>query len=331
MRMKMIGVLVVLLAGNSFTTVGLAQEPSAMGQQAVAQTGQVGADASSFAKGGQASSDVKNQEETTASVDVTPLLNRIATWDEFSDWQQGQATKVRTLYDPTGIANALLWKITNVHSQPVGYLVSTLDGKQAYEFSHRELPTVPANLEPKIMENGYLYAGPMLHLVYVHGLDGLELYNLMTGETLPTGELLNTVPQLQPDANAGQQPTTEQVIEHALPRSAALEDDAFYATGRFGQFKLKQQKGILPLAEALQGDAQALKTGRSFVVYDAIPDKLTVPLAMTKVVQQGAMTYVGLQDPFAETEVKQLPVYIDSRFPVYAVPLGAPPKTPSAT
>ncbi|MGZ4111317.1 MAG: hypothetical protein ACXVP5_02625, partial [Tumebacillaceae bacterium] len=145
------------------------------------------------------------------------------------------------------------------------------------------------------------------------------------------GELQDRVPKLMPVPKATPDMAKDvksEFGEHLLQRSKSPEDDALYATGLYGQYKLGTQKGIQPLQEYAKGNAFEKP---SFVVYDAIPDKMTVPLAMTKIIHHGSITYVGLQNPFSEKAVEQTSVYIDSRFPVFVVPVNGASNTPSAT
>jgi hypothetical protein len=319
MRMKQVSLLVVLLASSSLTTVSLADVPTpSQGTLSRPQIGQV------LATHANASQPKQAQSAKTVA-NISGFVDNVSQLVEFADWKQAQAVFVRTLYDPSGHQNSLLWKVV-FGAEDRGYFVTTLDGSNVFEYSHRAVPQVPESLQSKMVDNGYLYAGPMLHLAYIHGLDGLELYNLLTGETLPNGELQNGVPHLQPLADETN--VQGERVERLLKRSTTLEDDALYATGLFGKYKLGNQKDVQPLKEYVKGDAFEKP---AFVVYDAIPNKMTVPLAMTKIVKQGTTTYVGLQDPFAETAEEKLPVYIDSRFPVFVVPVNVPPNTSSAT
>ena len=309
MRIKLVSLLVVLLASSTVTSVSLAEAPTDHQSQTNLSPQQMGQASS-------ANTNIVSFEQSQTTVtNIAALVETLAQITEFADWEQGQALPIRTLFDPSGHPNALLWKVESGGAER-GYIVSTLDGGNAYEFSHHAVPEVPESLQSKMVDNGYVYAGPMLHLAYIHGLDGLELYNLLNGETLPTGELQDRLPK-SVSVQMGEKDQNAQFAEHLLKRSTAPEDDALYATGLYGTYKLGTQKGIHPLQEYAKRDAFEKP---SFVVYDAIPDKMTVPLAMTKIVKHGTVTFVGLQNPFVERADEQLPVYIDSRFPVFVVP-----------
>lgn len=241
-------------------------------------------------------------------VDITALLQRISAISSYTDWQGAAAQPVRSLHNPDGQQQALLWSV-QANEQPAGYLVTSLDGQHVYEFSRGAVPALPEHLQGKELSEGYIYAGPMLHLVY-YRTDGatLDLYNLQTGETLPWGELKNRVP-----ASGAAVAAQRSTIEHDVAISKSPDSDALYATGRFGQLNLEpdaNQKGVRQLRSYAAGDTF---TEPSYVVYDAVPDKLIIALQVTKVVSQGQETYLQVRDPFTpETES----VYIDSRFPV---------------
>ena len=137
----------------------------------------------------------------------------------------------------------------------------------------------------------------------------MELYNLQTGETLPTGELLATMPVLTGETVAG-----GATVVRDLPRSQRAEEDALYAVGLAGM-----KKGTVPLSALIERAENHSLNEPAYVVYDAVPDKLHVALAAERIVRQGDRVAVGVRDPFAPGG-QQL-VYIDSRFPVSAAVL----------
>ncbi|ASS74977.1 hypothetical protein CIG75_08240 [Tumebacillus algifaecis] len=240
--------------------------------------------------------------------DITALLQRVAKLSEFSGWQGATAQFVRVLHNTVGRQNALLYHIQS-DGQPAGYVVTTPDGQRLFEFGRQQARMPPEEVESQLLESGYLYAGPMLHLVYYgHDHDGatLDLYNLLTGETLPWGEVRSKVPVM----DVAQ--TSPILAEYDVASSTSTESDALYATGRFGQFQLQaaNQKGVYPLQTYAAGDTFSAP---SYIVYDAIPGKLYVTLQVTKVVALESGRYVKVQDPFAQDRAA---VYIDSRFPV---------------
>ncbi|ARU63247.1 hypothetical protein CBW65_21395 [Tumebacillus avium] len=245
---------------------------------------------------------------SSQAVDITALLHRISAISTYTEWQGAAAQLVRSLHNPEGRQQALLWSV-QANGQPAGYLVTSPDGQHVYEFSRGAVPTLPEHLQGKELTEGYIYAGPMLHLVYYHtDGDTLDLYNLQTGETLPWGELKNKVP-----ASGATVAARQSTVEHEVEVSNSPDSDALYATGRFGQLKLEpddNEKGVRQLRSYAAGDTF---TEPSYIVYDAVPDKLTIALQVTKVVSQGEAAYLQVRNPFTpETES----VYIDSRFPV---------------
>ncbi|MGZ4135312.1 MAG: hypothetical protein ACXVPC_09125, partial [Tumebacillaceae bacterium] len=228
MRIKLVSLLVVLLASSTVSSVSLAEAPTYTEKQAKMFSKNIGQPSPTTPNG------VRMDSPSTLT-NVSALLHTLAEIAEFADWKQGQTQPIRELFDPSGHPNASLWKV-EVGGEERGYLVTTLDGANAYEFSHRTAPEVPDSLQSKMMDNGYVYAGPMLHLAYIHGLDGLELYNLFTGESLPTGELQDRVPKLMPVPKATPDMAKDvksEFGEHLLQRSKSPEDDALYATGLY--------------------------------------------------------------------------------------------------
>ena len=268
--------------------------------------------------------------QTQPAIVVQPaaaLLERIAEINEFADWRGATVEFIRHLHAPTGEKNARLWHVSR-QAQELGYLITTEDGQHLYEISRRHLPDVPQELQSKLLPDGYIYSGPMMHLAYVRGSEGLELYNLFTGEIMPAGELLNLVPALYETGDAVKPQGNAAVTERHLPSSTTPADDALYATGRYGTSQIKQTEGVLSLRTFVTESASQNTSQQAFVVYDVIPNKLFVSLMMSKIVQQGNLTYIGLQDPFASAngEPDQPLVYIDSRFDVPVIL----PDTPSA-
>jgi hypothetical protein len=252
---------------------------------------------------------------------VEQHLEQIAQLSEFNDWSGAKAQQVRPLYNPEGRQNAILWSVQTAQG-PAGYLVTSKDGKHLYEFSRRSVPALPEELRGQELEGGYIYAGPMLHLVYYRsGSTALNLYNLQTGETLPFGELQDFVPAAL-RAESAVPPATEREV----PRSVSPETDALYATGLFGKQKLgSAQTGALPLKAYAAGGTHTVP---AYLVYDAVADKFYVTLEITKIITQGSLRYLRVHDPFS-TGDGEADVYIDSRFPVTAFPLTASSATKS--
>lgn len=254
----------------------------------------------------------RQQTDSTSAVvqapviDIAAQVQRLSTISAFQDWKTATAQPVRALHNPEGRQNALLWSV-QVSGRSAGYLVTSADGQHLYEFSRAAIPALPEQLQGRELTEGYIYAGPMLHLVYLHtGGAILDLYNLQTGETLPWGEVINHVPE----PAAAVAPATT-ATEHAVVQSASPDSDALYATGRAGQHKRNASpKGVHPLQSYAAGDTFDRP---SYLVYDAVPDKVTVTLQVTSVATLGELRYLQVRDPFnPEAEA----VYIDSRFPV---------------
>jgi hypothetical protein len=259
-----------------------------------------------------------------AKLDVRPLLGVIAGVPGFADWQGAEAQAVRHLHDREARTNAVLWRVKG-GEQAVGYLVTSPDGQAVYEFSRRPVPELPAHLRGQGVDNGYLYGGPTLQLAYVNGAQGAELVQLLTGEMLPSGELLNRVPDDVPAMKTARGPAMEKTEASAqvlsLPASPHAEDDAVYATGLYGQSKLGQpDTGVLPLQEFAKQEAYPRP---AMVVYDAIPDKFYIALTLSQTIRLGGETaFLAVNDPFAMTPEQKLPIYINSQFPVCAVPVN---------
>ncbi|HEU4963317.1 MAG TPA: hypothetical protein VFV52_05580 [Bacilli bacterium] len=249
-----------------------------------------------------------------SDISVAPLVLQVANSEPFADWKQGQASYVRDLYDPHGNLQARLWQVNegSADGAYLGYLVSTPDGQGVYEYSRHALPTLPDAFAEQALEEGYIYAGPLLHLVYLKQEGRLELFNLMTGEMLPYGELINRVPAgaLGFEDYAGQG-----VTHRTFTSSVDAEADALYATGRYGQDKLKGAKSSLSLTQFANKAGQDAVSKPAYAVYDAISNKVYVPLAITDLLQQGETAFVGLQDPFLGGES----VYVTAQYniPVY--------------
>lgn len=243
-----------------------------------------------------------------SDISVSPLLQQLSALPAFADWQNAQGLYVRDLYDPEGSLVARLWEVAagDTASKTLGYLVTTPDGTQAYEFSRRTLPALPAVYAEQALPNSYIYAGPMLHLVYLKQMGRLELYNLLTGEILPYGELIGRVPLLLP-----KQPTepSAPATERQIPFSENPEADALYAVGLYGQQQLAQKRGLSLRDFSAQ---ETLPSKPAYVVYDAIDDKLYITLALTGTVESGGARYAELQDPFLPAE----PVYATGQFDV---------------
>ncbi|PWK06298.1 hypothetical protein C7459_12061 [Tumebacillus permanentifrigoris] len=243
------------------------------------------------------------------------MLSLIASVPGFADWQAAEVKPVRNLHDREARTNAVLWEV-QAGSQMIGYLVTSPDGQHLYEFSTRPVPELPPHLQAQAAANGYLYGGPALQLAYVNGEQGAELVNLLTGEMLPDGELLDRVPDTVPVA----QKTAGSPRVLPLPTTAHAQDDAFYATGLYGKAQLGDaDTGVQPLQEfAKQADYRQ----PTMIVYDAIPDKLYITLSLSKAIHLGAdTTFLAVHDPFALNAEQSQPIYIDSRFPVTAVPV----------
>ncbi|MGB8953763.1 MAG: hypothetical protein WCC10_00170 [Tumebacillaceae bacterium] len=236
---------------------------------------------------------------------IAAWLESVAQFAEFADWRGAKAVTMRRLNAPTGEQAAALWQVER-DGRELGYLVTAPDGNALYEFSRRPVPTLPAAMQDKLVDNGYLYIGPMMHLAYLNGTDGLELYNMQNGETLPTGELLARMPGLAQETVAD-----GTRIERDLPRSARPEEDALYALGLYGM-----KKGIVPLSALMERAENNSLNRPTYVVYDAVPDKLRIALAAERIIRQGDRVLIGVRDPFALQS--QPLVYIDSRFPVSA-------------
>ncbi|MBL0387020.1 hypothetical protein JJB07_10195 [Tumebacillus sp. ITR2] len=254
-----------------------------------------------------------------SKLDVRPLVLSLAGVPGFADWREAGVEAVRNLNNRDGERNAVLWNV-QAGGTSLGYLVTTPDGQAVYEFSHRPVPELPANVHA--IPNGYLYGGPSLQLAYVQGEQGPQLFNLLTGEELPNGELLNRVPDTIPALEKGE--VSAQV--HPLPATVSGDDDAVYATGLYGKMKLGDQRtGVIPLQEFAKKQAVANPTQ---LVYDAIPDKLYVTLNLQQILDlTPTTTFLAVTDPFALSDEQRQPIYIHSDFPVAAVPVQ---KTPTA-
>ena len=236
---------------------------------------------------------------------IAAWVESVAHLAEFADWRGGAAVAVRRLNTPTGEQAATLWQVER-GGRELGYLVTAPDGNALYEFSRRQVPTLPAALQDKLVDNGYLYVGPLMHLAYLNFADGQELYNMQNGETLPTGELLARMPILtQGTVAEGTR------IERDLPRSARPEEDALDAVGLYGM-----KKGIVPLSALIERAENNSLNQPAYIVYDAVPDKLRIALAAERIIRQGDRVAIGVRDPFASP--KEPLVYIDSRFSVSA-------------
>lgn len=258
-----------------------------------------------------------NMGSIDPTLDVRPLVKELSNVPGFADWKVAEVKGVRKLRNQEAKTNAILWDV-QTEARSVGYLVTTPDGTGVYEFSRRAVPEVPAPLRAHLLSDGYLYVGPALHLGYIEGELGLELYNLLSGETLPTGELRNWLPDAPPILQKGD--TSQQLLP--LPVSRHEADHALYATGRYGQWKLGETDTG---EQALQNFAQVQDVGPpSYLVYDAIPDKLYITMTLLhKVSFNASTTFFALQDPFAEPTNRAEPIYIDSSFPVSILPVAA--------
>ncbi|KEO82648.1 hypothetical protein [Tumebacillus flagellatus] len=250
-----------------------------------------------------------------SSLDVHPLLGVVASVPGFEDWGSADVAAVRNLHDREGAVNAVLWRV-QTGGKALGYLVTTPDGQSLYEFSRRPTPELPG--DEQAIPNGYLYGGPALQLAYVQGQQGPQLYNLMSGEELPSGELLNRVPDKLPALALEKKQQSAAVT--ALPEIVHGEDDAVYATGLYGKMKLGEQgTGGVPLQEFAK---QTEAAEPAEMVYDAIPDKLFVALNLQqKITLTPEATYFGVTDPFALNDAQRQPVYVNAEFPVTAVPV----------
>jgi hypothetical protein len=265
--------------------------------------------------------------DRTTEKQAEAMVQRLATLSDFAQWKQGQAVRVRTLYSPEGKPHAQLWAVQQ-GKEALGYLVTTLDGTQVLEFSRRAVPELPANLQGHVLESGYVYAGPLLHLVYVRQNGTLQLCNLSTGEQVPNGELQNLLPSIGGGSDAGaQQQQQAPQREQTVAASASPSDDALYAVGLYGsaQNQAKQEGatkiGVPSLQQYVQGNTWKQP---AFAVFDAVQESYRMALSIEKIAEQGGQTFVALQEPFARQELGAAPVpavYIDSRFRVNAVVL----------
>lgn len=300
------GALTVLLLSAVAWTVALAAEPAKQPQTAAA-TPVIRLEQERLER-------ASAQSLTEQSMTISPLAERISHQSGFADWQGADAVLLRTLYDPSGHETALLWQIER-EGVATGYLVSTLDGQNVYEYSRKSAPSLPSAIAGQAVAQGHIYAGPGLHLVWLNGEQGLELYDLVRRQTLPGGELLGKLPALTP------MPESAPLREQDLAAVASPADSALYAVGLFGAAKLHAQKAGFPSLAAYAGEEAGAEP--AFVVYEAIPDRLKIVLQISRLVRHGDFAYAGLIDPFAEGE-ETVPVYVDSRFPVAAVPVSTP-------
>jgi len=250
-----------------------------------------------------------------------PPLERLAAMHaELSDWREGDARIVRELHAPTGERNALLFAVEK-DGTALGYVVTAVDGQQVYEFSRRSVPELGNEMSGGVLASGYMYSGPLMHLAYWQGAEGLEVYNLLTGEKVPAGELLNHVPDLGAEDAAKPSGNTA-AIERRLPRGERPDSHAVHASGLYGMSLSQQTEGVRPLRAFLAESMRphTLETP-SFIVFDAIPDKLYMTYGITSLLElPNGIAFVGLTDPFQP----DLPaVYISSTFDVPAVTLPA--------
>ena len=278
----------VLIAGLlSFSAVAVSSAEAPAGRQGVPQV------------------PVEVMRAETQAPSIAAWMESVAQLAEFADWRGATAVAMRRLNAPTGEQAATLWQVER-GGRELGYLVTAPDGNALHEFSRSPAPVLPAAMQDKLVDNGYLYVGPMMHLAYLNGAEGLELYNMHSGETLPTGELLARMPSLAQETVAdGTQ------VERDLPRSACPEEDALYAVGLYGM-----KKGTVPLSALIERAENSSLNRPAYVVYDAVPDKLRIALAAERIIRQGDRVAIGVRDPFAAPD-RPL-VYIDSRFPVSA-------------
>jgi len=254
---------------------------------------------------------------------VSLHLLELAELADFSDWRGAELSWVRTLHRPTGERAAVLWEVRQ-EGQVVGSLVSSTDGTHVYEFTRRPAPVLPPELRARAHPDGHIYSGPMMHLVYLQGAEGLELYNLLTGEFLPSGELRSALPDSVPasDATYATKPSGNAAVERRVADgSGTLDGGALLAAGHSGQPDNKQN--VQPLHAFLTelADVDASWRIPSYVTYDAIPDKLFVTCQLAAVADTGRHLFAALRDPFAP--VAPL-VYIDSRLGVSAVRVSSP-------
>lgn len=300
------GALTVLLLSAVAWTVAVAAEPTKQPQSAAA--------ASVIRLEQEMLERASAQSLTEQSMNISPLAERISHQSGFADWLAADAVLLRTLYDPDGHETALLWQIER-EGVATGYLVSTLDGQNVYEYSRQSAPSLPSDIAGQAVAQGHMYAGPGLHLVWLNGEQGLELYDLVRRQTLPGGELVGKLPALTP------MPESAPLREQDLAAVASPADSALYAVGLFGAAKHHAQKTGFPSLAAYAGEEAGAEP--AFVVYESIPDRLKIVLQISRLIRHGDFTYAGLIDPFTEGE-EPAPVYVDSRFPVAAVPVSTP-------